>query len=411
MLTLYIIKIKQYIKTTLRLLYIAVPLWVLHLLYHPIIQVGNKEYTNIFYEKFSWWQILVIFLIVINILGITIFTSLSLYHTFQRARNERNLPRIRQYFTNLLVEYLYAEKYANPKERTALFRKIKKFTRRKQYIEPLLLSITKIQETVSINHSEQFKELLSQTKLNTQIDRFLYSYNLSERILALRVISYLRIRVEKFEKKIYRYSDSSNYALRIEAYSALIRLMEGDNQLAEFIGSKYNLSLFDINIIVNAVIKNNKMNINYIDFLSSTLNRKIIVGLMLAKKRYRKGSRSLILILNYIGHEDSLLNQLAWSSFLELVPKDEGVDIIIDRFNNEPDDIKLLILKNSYQTGSEVYYNFLQNVIRKESLLIKIEALRILFKERFDFLAPFVYSEDENIQMAMKEVTDLNINY
>ena len=226
----------------------------------------------------------------------------------------------------------------------------------------------------------------------------------------MRIISYLRIRNNDYEKKIYEYSDSKNYALRSEAYGALIRLMEGDNQLADFIGSKFDLSLFDINTVVNAVIKNHKMNINYIDFLSSKLNRKIIVGLMLARYRYRKGSRSLILILNYIGNEDPLLNQLAWSSFLKLVPKDEGVDIIMDRFEQETDDIKIMILKNSHDTQNEMYHKFLQDVISRSSLLIKIEAIKILFKEKFDFISPFVNSEDNDVMMALHEVSDLNIN-
>jgi len=410
MLALYTIKIKRYIRIFLRILSVAVPLYGLYLLYQPQILVGNILYDNYIYQHFNWWQSLVIYLIFINILGVLIFTTLSVYYTIQRTQNEKNIPRITNYFVGLIIEYLYSDKYKNEKERDALFAKIKRFTKRKRFVEALFLTITRIQETVALNHSGDFKELLAKTKLDAHIDQFLYSYNLSDRMLAMRIISYLRIRNEHYDTTIYRYSDSKNYALRTEAYGALIRLMEGDNKLADFIGSKYDLSLFDINIIVNAVIKNHKMNIDYIDFLSSTLIRKIIVGLMLAKHRYRKGSRSLILILNYIGHEDPLLNQLAWSSFLELVPKEEGVDIIVDRFNKESEEIKLMILKNSYETKSETYHKFLQEMIGNESLLVKIEAMKILFNERFDFIYPFVNSDDEYIKMALKEVADLHIN-
>ena len=92
------------------------------------------------------------------------------------------------------------------------------------------------------------------------------------------------------------------------------------------------------------------------------------------------------------------------------MPKDEGVDIIIDRFKQEPDEIKLMILKDSHDTESETYYKFLQEVISGNSLQIKIEAMKILFKENFDFILPFVNSDDPEIKMALLEVSDLNIN-
>ncbi len=407
---IYYHRLRRFFKRFFQVLGISLPAIGLYFLFQTNINFGDFEFINPVYPRFKWWQCLVVYLIVINILGIFIFIILSLYFTSQRSKHENILPRLSNTFVNLIVEYLYSEKYNIEKEKEAFYRKINFFAKNKLYIEALFTSITKIQETVAINHSDDFKELLNKTELNDQIDKFLYSYNLSDRILAMRIISYLRIRNDKYKDKIYEYSDSKNYALRTEAYGALIRLMEGDNQLAEFIGSKYDLSLFDINIIVNAVIKNHKMNINYIDFLSSDLNRKIIVGLMLSGYRYRKGSRSLILILNFIGNQDPLLNELAWSSFLKLVPKDEGVDIILDRFEQETDEIKVMILKNSHQTESERFYKFLQDIVFSNQLLVKIEAIKILFNEKFEFVAPFVKSENEAVLMALHEVSDLNIN-
>ncbi|MCW3804172.1 hypothetical protein [Plebeiibacterium marinum] len=407
---IYIINIRRFFKRLFQTLAIGIPVLGLYFLYQPEIYFNDYVFINPVFPRFKWWQCLVVYFIAINAVGVLLFTGFSLFYTYRRTHHEKILPRLSNAFTNLVVEYLYSEKYQDEKEKEALFKKLRYFSKYKLHVEALFISITRIQETVAVNHSPHFKELLDKVDLYKTIDRFLYSYNLSDRILAMRIISYLRLRDERYEKRIYKYSDSKNYALRTEAYGALIRLMEGENQLADFIGSKYNLSLFDINITVNAVIKNHKMNIDYIDFLSSDLNRKIITGLILAKYRYRKGSRSLILILNFIGHQDYLLNRLAWDSFLKLVPKDEGVDIIVDRFNQEPDDIKFMILKDSHETGSETFHKFLQEVITNSSLMIKIEAMKILFKENFDFILPFVNSEDKEIKMALQEVSDLNIN-
>ncbi len=411
MLTILLLNTRNFFKRFLQVLLIVIPFLGFYPLFMPQITIGDMVYINPIFPKYEWWQCLGVYFIGINLSGFVVFTWLSLYYTSKRSRNDKILPRLSIVFTKMIVEYLYAGKYKNDKERKALFNKIKYFAKRKIHVEALFIALARIQETVAENHSDAFKELLLSVGLYGRINRFLYSYSLSDRILAMRIISYLRIRNAEFEQRIYKYSDSKNYALRTEAYGALIRLMEGENQLSEFIGSKYNLSLFDINIIVNAVIKNHKMNIDYIDFLSSKLNRKIIVGLMLAKYRYRKGTRSLILILNYIGHEDPLINQLAWDSFLHLVPKEEGVDIIIDRFKKESDDIKKVILRYSHDTNSKLFYKFLQDVISDESILIKVEAMNILFKESFDSILPLIKTDDPEVRMALKEVSDLSINY
>ncbi len=398
-----------YTKRFLKYLFFLIPVIGIPFLYIPFYDLGFIEFANPLYPSFQWWVILVAYFILNSVTGVLLFIGLSLYFTYERAKRDKILPKMTRVFIYMVVDYLYAEKYLDDDAREAFFQKIKKFTKHKLHVEALFLAMTKIQENVAVNHSRDFKSIINNAGLNKSIRNFLFSYNLTERILAMRIISYLRIKNQFYERQIFKYSDDKNFAQRSEAYTAIIRLMEGENQFAEFIGSKYNLSIFDINVIVNAVIKNQKMNVDYIDFLSSDLNRKVIVGLILAKFRYRKGSKSLILILNHLGNEDTFLNRLAWDSFLTLVPKEDATDIIIDRFKKEPEEIQLIILKNSYGFNSDRLYDFLVEITKTESLLVKIAALKIIFAEKFEKIAQFMDNADAEVQIALQEIIDINV--
>lgn len=411
MLTKSAIYLKYYLKQLFKVLLILLPALILFFLYQPSIYLGGVHIENPTYNQFEWWVLLIIYIVFICLASMLFFISLILYFTFQQERTQKRVIRLTHFFIKALVEFLYSEKYHSDKEKIAFYRTIGQFTNRKKHIEAFFIAVTRIQETVTIDNSDKYKLLFKELNLNKNLTQFLYSFNLSDRIIAIKIISYLRIKNADYLKMIEYYSNSNSFALRTEAYAGLIRLMEQNKQLSAFIGNKYKLSLLDINVIVNAVLRNTRVSIDYIDLLSSPLERKLITGLLLAKSRYRENSKSLILILNHIGSSSPLLNSLAWDAFLTLVPKNEGVDIIIDRFKHEPDDIQLMILRSSYKTNSNRFYQFLlEEVIPSGSLLVKIEAMRILFNEKFESLTNFFNSDDQQVKMAFQEVTDVNIN-
>ena len=151
------------------------------------------------------------------------------------------------------------------------------------------------------------------------------------------------------------------------------------------------------------------MNIDYRAILSSNNPRKIMVGLILAKFRYRKNKNNLALILNHIGNPDPLYSGLAWDPLLTLVPEDDAVDIIIHYFEDEPEDVKLLILKKSRDILNKRFYSFLRKIIEHQPLLVKIEALRTIFLNDFDMLSTFENSQNEEIIMAYNEVSNIFI--
>ena len=406
----YIIPIylKHYLKLSLRSLAVVSPLLILMFLYLPEVNILGLHLSNPIYDIYNWWMILIFYLISLCLLGVFIFIMLSVYFTYKREKAQKKSDHLRQLFVNMITNYLYTDKYKKMFEKRSFYRRVNNFAKSKAEIEAFYAAITKIQETVAVNHSSDFKNLLIGVGLYDKIDKFLYSFNLSDRILAMRIISYLRIRNDRYNRRIHKYADVENFAQRTEAYAAIIRLMEDEKELAEFIGKKHNLSMLDINVIVNAVIKNAKMTIDYNDLLLSSLKRKAIIGILLSKFRQREETKDLL--VGHLENDDDQLRELAWDSYLELASPDEALEEILNKFQAESDDIQLKILKNSYKIKDVRYLEFLKKSINIVSLPVKVEAMKILFKDNFDSIADFLISEDPDVLMAIKEVIDLNNN-
>jgi len=404
-----------YFKRIIRLIFISLIisllLFLVYFFYTPSINIAEISINNPFYvyvADLPIWLYLIVYFIVISFINLFIFFSFSIYFDFVKTLKENAKNKYDLFFAEKLSNVLLLSKYNDELSLKEYAKELKPYLKNRTQLESFFNAYTKMQELLAINLSPNFLIIVNHLKLNNKLKSFLYNDNLDERIIAMKVLSYLRI--TGFEKQIISYSKSKNYALRNEAYAALIRLMETDKPLLNLIGEEYNLSMLDINVIVNSVIKNHKMDINYQALLASLKQRKNIIGLILAKHRYKKEYSNLILILNQIGSPDAVLNKLAWDSFLKLVPDNEGVDIIINKFKSESDDIKLLIIKNSYHLNDKRFYDFLHEVIDNESLLIKIEAMKILFNNNINLLAKYNDSSDIETNKALKEVSDIYIN-
>ncbi|MFO8066310.1 MAG: hypothetical protein R6U11_01885, partial [Bacteroidales bacterium] len=232
--------------------------------------------------------------------------------------------------------------------------------------------------------------------------------------IAMKMLSYLRIQDHK--DRITFYSKSKNHALRTEAFAALIRLMEKDDVLTAFIKQKHDLSLLDINVVINAVLKNFKTKIDYESLLNSTLLRKIIIGSLLVK--YRNLNQYNKLLLNHIKNGNSnikgnhyiLLRNIVWDAFLETADENVALEAITSHLNIEPDEVKQVILEKSYKIKDKRLTELISNIIESLTLINKVEALKILFNTDVNRFIDFKYSENTETVKAFNEVSDININ-
>ncbi len=403
-----------YIKKIFKLIiYIILGLLVLFLtyfFYQPEVEFFNIVISNPFYgyiKNLQLWLYLVLYFSVISFVNVFILFFLSLYFNYTRERAMNLKVWYDRLFAEKLTDYLLTDKYNEKHKKAKFIKSIKRITKNHIQIESLFSVYTKIQETLTIDLSEKFKSLLKEIGVYDKQKVFLYSNKPDERIIAMKMLSYLRIK--DFEDRILYYSNSKNHAIRTEAFAALIRLMDKDSNLIIFIGEKDNLSLLDINVVINAVLKNFKMYINYPALVASPRICKAIIGLMLIKCRIKKEYGHLIFLHKHLESNDNMLKQIAWDCLFDLVPEKEVAKAVLEHFDEEPDNVKHLILKRMHSIKDNRLSGILKNAIETQTLVNKIEAMKILFNNNFEEFTEYKNSKNPEVLKAFKEVSDINI--
>lgn len=402
---------KKGIKIFLRILLVLFLTGAAYFFYQPGVRIINVNLVNPFYSHVGnlepWLYVVVCFIVIFLFLFLFLF-FLSNYYDNKRKREARLVFNHEKFFSERLSEYLLCDKYEHPEERKAFVRTIAPYTRKSFQIEVLFNTYTLIQETLAINLSPKFIILLKDLRLYDKQESFLYSSRIHKRIIGMKMLSYLRI--TDFNKRILYYTQSPNFALRTEAFAALVRLMDNTDQRLSFIGGQHSLSLLEINVVVNAVLKNFKTDIDYTRLLTSTQVCKKIIGAQLIKHRKLNEYSHLLFEGQYKGTRNLLLRKSVWDSFLELSEESEFVDVILNRFDAEAEEIKILILEKLSEVENPMFLGFLSDIVEQQSLLVKIEALRTLFNSDISRFISFKNATDIELKKAFNEVTDININ-
>lgn len=408
---------KKIFTVFLRLLLILLVLIPVYFFYQPQISLFDVTINNPFYkyiESLEVWLYLILYFSIVSFINVFIFFFLSIYFDYKKEKTSKMRVRYEKFFAERLTEYLLFEKYNDEKRTDEFVKSIKHFTKKRIQIDAIFSTYTKIQETLALDLSEKFKLVLKKLGIYNKQKLFLYSNSNDERIIAMKMLSYLRIQDHK--DRITFYSKSKNHALRTEAFAALIRLMEKDDVLTAFIKQKHDLSLLDINVVINAVLKNFKTKIDYESLLNSTLLRKIIIGSLLVK--YRNLNQYNKLLLNHIKNGNSnikgnhyiLLRNIVWDAFLETADENVALEAITSHLNIEPDEVKQVILEKSYKIKDKRLTELISNIIESLTLINKVEALKILFNTDVNRFIDFKYSENKETVKAFNEVSDININ-
>jgi len=99
-----------------------------------------------------------------------------------------------------------------------------------------------------------------------------------------------------------------------------------------------------------------------------------------------------------------MLYKLLWDILLNNITEYDTIEIIINKFNSQPEEMKLHIIRNSINILDEKLAMFYKNIIYEQPLMVKLEILKYLFKNYFDMVLEFMDSPDEDIKTAYKEV-------
>ena len=171
--------------------------------------------------------------------------------------------------------------------------------RSKKNILAFFVVYTRIQEIIAVDFSNKFLILLDTLDIRKKIEVLLYSNDFSDKIIAFKIISVLKI--QKYNKEIESYLNSNNHALRTEAIVSLIMLSENDDfsNISDIINHSAIVSMMDVNIIVNAVLKASNSKIDYDSLLMADHpNKKMIAVKIIKHKEIRSLKDKLIPLLN-----------------------------------------------------------------------------------------------------------------
>lgn len=407
----YLIGNIQYFLNRLAfLLVLAVVLFMAYFFYMPSINIFGNEIINPFYSYFeylSWWLHFMSFITVISSVIVIIFLFASFYFNIRKQRVEKKEKQYEDRFTKKMIAYLYSDFLLNDTKQEEYFNFFDRLTNSRMSSEILFIIIVRIQKLIDEDFRKKFNELLDNTRLRDRMEYLLYSNNISEKIIALKVISYLG--VKDYNKRISRYINSRNYALRNEAIIAYVRLSDTNN-LDFLLSQKYHISKLGINEIINAVGGNLKEDrLDYEKLIkSSTTTRVNVAGVMLVKDRNRSDYKELI--KGALKDDDRLLREVAWDVYATIGKTDSDLDFMITRFADESHENKINILKSLRDFDQdERLLAFLDKVIINESLLLKIYALRLLFEKNMSRLFVYQRMGDDRISLACREVADFNI--
>jgi hypothetical protein len=329
---------------------------------------------------------------------------MSIYFTIRNEKEEKAKLKDHLYFTNVILEYISSQEKDEILLSTRYFLANIRSFRKKKSIESLFEDIIAVQENIGEDLSAKFSDMVNMLNLKKYIIAFLYSKRLARRTLAMKVIGCLKLHGN--EKAISKYASSNNYVLRTVALDTLIRLSDTRN-LQVLLSHKRLISMLDINVIVHGFENNRNTDINYLSLLESGSPRINVIGLLLIKAGNISEYKDLIRPM--INSNESLLQKTALEAFTSIASTEEDLRFLTGIYKNQNTNGKILIIKSLQRESTGQFIEFLKEVISNDSVSLKIEAMRILFRNNIDSFILYENSSDRNILAAYNEIVDLNL--
>jgi len=403
--------------------------------YHSSVTISGYETINPFYtysEQLKWWLHIIIYFALFSFLSSIAFIALSFYFIKRRDYVENIEKGYELQISKMLIEYIYSDLINKPqnnkKDYIGFFKEI---VNNKLAREVFFTLIIRFQVLISDKISLKLKVLIEKTGLENSFETFLYSYNKSEQIIAVKIISFLKldkhkqaiakhiasfnkklkyssvIKIEAYEKAILKYMNSRNLTLRNEATMALIRLSNADN-LYELLSKRKQISRLGINSIVNTIENINNNNIEIEKLINSSNPRVAAIGVLLAqsynKIEYKNNIKDLL------DSNDHLLCEISWEVYAGFVSTDDDAHFMMEKYKNETHQNKFTIVNALHKFEfNDSLSEFLDHIIANEDIEMKVIAMQILFAEDFMLLLSYKNSSDKKIVDSYKEVTDLII--
>jgi len=366
-------------------------------IYNPIYEIT---------KDFPLWIYLLVYFIAVFLLNSLLLIIYSIYTISKNKRKEDKRKKYLTFFSIEIINIIYPVPHITPEkmqtELGVLKRNINNYLKSRVFFEALI----KTSSVVKGELRERTNALFQHVYNDSYVKAHLLSPYFQDRIFALQliVIFYLA----KYENIVKKMTNEKNYLLRTEAYITLIKISNYDN-LSFLKTHKYNISELDKNIILNVIQENKKENIDVLGLLESPNPKSAHLGILLAHKLQKFEFKEII--KEYLESPIILIREEAFVAYASMSETDNEFDYLIQLFPSQNDSIKKTIINEFSRCNNlSLTTAFLLSVIEEESVLVKVEALKLLIDVNVNYVLAYSSTKDEDIQKALKQVLDFNLN-
>lgn len=394
-----------------RLFYLTLTVLILYGSYCysvPEFSIGGHLFKNIFYHEHSimvaWLYYLEYFIFIFLILTGLIFI-LTLYYGFDKRRKEKTLNWYMEFYVTYLLYFIFTKDILSEKEMAQKKNKFRKFVRNDYSRELILNTLQQIHHQVIGKMRRETEQLLNELNYNNLIRSYLHSpYNRHKKI-ALNTIS--EFKIYGFEKYMLQLAKRKrNKLLHTDVLVALTRLNTYEN-LIQLIKNNVNISMWEVNVIIDNIEKDKIREIPYKELLHSNNKGMLILGIILS--RLNQKQEFIYDIKMYIESPDENINEEAILAFASFAKDRSDFVYLRESYNKATERGKLFIIRSVSQSPDTEYaVRFLQWVAINEPVNCKVEALKNLLIIDICKVAEFMNVKDPQVRMACNEVLDIN---
>ncbi len=399
---------------TKRLFFIVIiALIIFSIIFFKLLSIYIREFDYTLYnplykytQEMLLWIYLLIFFIVLFIIGSIFLIAYSSYTVSKNRRKEEKQKKYSKLYSIEVINTICPAKDATSEEVKKNFYTLTKsltsYQKSRVYFETLL----KTSYMVKGELKERIKKLFLSSYNDAYVKKHLLSPYFPDKIFALKLIG--EFKLGSYENAIKRFTNSKNFLLRSETFVALMKISDYDN-LSFLEEQNQNISAMDKNIILNVIKENNKENIDILNLLTSDNEKSIHLGIMLVHKQQKLEYKNVIR-----GHLESsipYIREEAFNAFMSMTESENDFDLLAQLFPTQSDIVKKAIIKNfSRCNNSSLTTALLLNAIENESVSVKVEALKVLMDVNINYMLSYKSSKDEDIQKALNQVLDFNLN-
>ena len=375
----------------------------------PEFSIGGHVFKNIFYFEhvyFTTWLYYLNYFVFIFLFFTGLIFIFTVYYALDKRIKERIHNKYMEFYTTYLLNFIFTKEFLSEKEKVRRKERFRKYVRN-DYSKMLIIDILQQihhQTTGLLGRATEqlFAELI-------HVD-FIRSYLLSpyykHKAIALNIIA--EFKIQGFERYIIRLARrKSKKMLHTDALVALVRLDTFAN-LIQLINNNIYISLWEVNLIIDNIEKDNISNIPYKALLYSNNRGMLILGVILSRLHHKEEFKDDI--KKYIASDDANVKEEAILTFSTFAEDHTDFVCLRNTYNKTTERGKLCIIETVSKSNDTDYtIEFLVWVAINEPIKFKTEALRNLLLIDMIKVASLKKSMDPLVRMACNEVLDLNI--